>query len=34
MWQRLGRWTIDVTGGRIEITSRGGAANFSGIEVW
>ncbi len=33
-WQRLGPWEIDVTGGRIEITSRGGAANFSGIEVW
>ena len=33
-WQRLGPWEINVTGGRIEITSRGGAANFSGLEVW
>jgi hypothetical protein len=33
-WQRLGPWYVDVTEGAIEITSRGGAANFSGIEVW
>ena len=33
-WQRLGPWEVDVTGGRIEIASGGGAANFSGLEVW
>ena len=33
-WQRLGPWTVTVRDGSIELTSRGGAANFSGIEVW
>jgi hypothetical protein len=33
-WQRLGPWYASPTDGRIEITSKGGAANFSGIEVW
>ena len=33
-WHRLGPWTTIVTDGAIEITSAGGAANFSGIEVW
>ena len=33
-WQRLGPWYVDVTKGAIEITSTGGAANFSGIEIW
>jgi hypothetical protein len=33
-WQRLGPWMVTVTDGTIEITSSGGAANFSGIEVW
>ncbi len=33
-WQRLGPWVVAVRKGAIEITSRGGAANFSGIEVW
>jgi len=33
-WQRLGPWEVDVTDGRIEIASRGGAANFSGLEIW
>ncbi len=33
-WQRLGPWTVAVNDGVIEITSRGGAANFSGIEIW
>ena len=33
-WQRLGPWYVDVTKGAIEITSKGGAANFSGIEIW
>ena len=33
-WQRLGPWYIDVTQGSIELSSKGGAANFSGIELW
>ncbi len=33
-WQKLGPWHVDVTGDSIEITSKGGAANFSGIELW
>jgi len=33
-WRRLGPWMVTVSDGTIEITSSGGAANFSGIEVW
>ena len=33
-WRRLGPWTVEITDGDIHLTSRGGAANFSGIEVW
>ncbi|WP_231742175.1 PSD1 and planctomycete cytochrome C domain-containing protein [Stieleria varia] len=33
-WQRLGPWYVDVDKQAIEITSKGGAANFSGIEIW
>ena len=33
-WHRVGPWIVAVTDGRLEITSAGGAANFSGIEVW
>lgn len=33
-WHRLGPWIVTVTSGSIKITSAGGAANFSGIEVW
>jgi len=33
-WQRLGPWMTSVSDGTIVITSRGGAANFSGVEVW
>ncbi len=33
-WQKLGPWHVDVTKGTIELTSKGGAANFSGIEIW
>ena len=33
-WRRLGPWITPVENGNITITSRGGAANFSGIEVW
>jgi len=33
-WDRLGPWFVDVTDGTIALTSQGGAANFSGIEIW
>ncbi len=33
-WRRLGPWITPVKDGTITITSKGGAANFSGIEVW
>lgn len=33
-WRRLGPWMTPVRDGTITITTRGGAANFSGVEVW
>lgn len=33
-WDRLGPWFVDVTDGKIVLTSQGGAANFSGVEIW
>lgn len=33
-WQKLGPWIVKPASGRIILTSRGGAANFSGIEIW
>ncbi len=33
-WQKLGPWYVDITNGSIDVTSTGGAANFSGIELW
>jgi hypothetical protein len=33
-WEKLGPWHIEVTKSQIVLTSQGGAANFSGIEVW
>ncbi len=33
-WRRLGPWVTTVADGGISITSSGGAANFSGIEIW
>ncbi len=33
-WQRLGPWVANIDNGKIELTSRGGHANFSGIEIW
>ncbi len=33
-WKRLGPWRATVTTGSIQISANGGAANFSGIEVW
>lgn len=33
-WERLGPWYTTSRDGKIVITSQGGAANFSGIELW
>ncbi|MBI2480965.1 MAG: hypothetical protein HYV60_20730 [Planctomycetia bacterium] len=33
-WRRLGPWVARVTDGRLVLTSEGGAANLSGIELW
>jgi hypothetical protein len=34
-WERLGPWVVDVqNNGVIKLTSKGGAANFSGLEIW
>jgi len=33
-WRRVGPWVTSVRDGSIRITTRGGAANFSGIEIW
>ena len=33
-WERLGPWHVDAAQERIVITSKGGAANFSGVELW
>ncbi|HET6426627.1 MAG TPA: c-type cytochrome domain-containing protein, partial [Planctomycetaceae bacterium] len=33
-WDRLGPWYTTARDGKIVLTSQGGAANFSGIELW
>lgn len=33
-WQRLGPWVARVNDGTLVLTSEGGAANLSGIELW
>jgi hypothetical protein len=33
-WDRLGPWGVEVKDGKIELRAAGGAANFSGVEVW
>lgn len=33
-WKRLGPWKTTASDGRLTLSSTGGAANFSGIEVW
>jgi hypothetical protein len=33
-WKRLGPWRTQVNDGTIKIVAQGGAANFSGIEIW
>jgi len=33
-WRKLGPYTVDITDGAINVTSLGGHANISGIEIW
>jgi hypothetical protein len=33
-WQRLGPFQAGITDGTISLSTTGGAANFSGVEVW
>ena len=33
-WQRLGPWRTESKNGRVPLSSRGGHANWSGLEVW
>ena len=33
-WQRLGPWHSQVKNGQLALTSRGGHANWSGLEIW
>jgi hypothetical protein len=33
-WHRLGPWTVDIEDGRLRLTTSGGAANLSGLEIW
>jgi hypothetical protein len=33
-WDRLGPWVVEIADGTIELASRGGHANFSGLEIW
>ncbi|WP_145034373.1 DUF1553 domain-containing protein [Caulifigura coniformis] len=33
-WAKLGPWSTEAQDGAIVISSRGGAANFSGVELW
>lgn len=33
-WEKLGPWFVSPTNGRVTIASKGGAANFSGLEIW
>jgi hypothetical protein len=33
-WQKLGPWTVDSTGGLLEVAAKGGEVNFCALEVW
>jgi hypothetical protein len=33
-WRKLGPWRVVVRSGKIHLTTRGGAANISGVELW
>ena len=33
-WQKLGPWKVEVKDGTLDLTSSGGHANLSGVEIW
>ncbi len=33
-WNKVGPWIVEISDGKLTITSRGGHANFCGIEIW
>jgi hypothetical protein len=33
-WQKLGPWTVDASGGLLEIAAKGGEVNFCALEIW
>jgi hypothetical protein len=33
-WAKLGPWTVDASGGLLEIAAKGGEINFCALEVW
>ena len=33
-WKKLGPWQVATDKGAIRLTTRGGAANLSGVEIW
>ncbi|XZE46463.1 DUF1553 domain-containing protein [Pirellulaceae bacterium SH467] len=33
-WEKLGPWFVSPKNGSVTVSSKGGAANFSGIEIW
>jgi hypothetical protein len=33
-WERVGPWFVDVPDGVLDVSARGGEANFCGLEVW
>ncbi len=33
-WKRLGPWVVSVTDGTLNLTTSGGTANLSGLEVY
>ncbi|HEX7378694.1 MAG TPA: DUF1549 domain-containing protein, partial [Pirellulales bacterium] len=33
-WDKLGPWMVECGDGSLTLTSQGGAANFSGVEIW
>jgi hypothetical protein len=34
IWKKLGPWTVQATDGKIRLSSTGGDANLSGLEIW
>lgn len=34
MWKKLGPWRTDARDGKLQLTTKGGHANLSGLEIW